>query len=101
MYNTNGIHDLPQHQKLLLESMVMLVSDKDLSSRFSALVVQDGKYDRLLRLLYDDIQKYETEVALFENDLQLSSASSLLADFSKASPKNNWRMTSTALSRSS
>lgn len=29
-----------------------------------ALVVQDGKYDRLLRLLYDDIQKYETEVAV-------------------------------------
>lgn len=28
-----------------------------------AMVAQDGKYDRLLRLLYDDIQKYETEVA--------------------------------------
>ena len=27
---------------------------------FAAL--QDGKYDRLLRLLYDDIEKYETEV---------------------------------------
>ncbi len=25
-------------------------------------VFQDGKYDRLLRLLYDDIEKYETEV---------------------------------------
>ena len=25
-------------------------------------MVQDGKYDRLLRLLYDDIEKYETEV---------------------------------------
>ncbi len=25
---------------------------------------QDGKYDRLLRLLYDDIEKYETEVRL-------------------------------------
>ena len=24
--------------------------------------LQDGKYDRLLRLLYDDIQKYEAEV---------------------------------------
>lgn len=24
--------------------------------------MQDGKYDRLLRLLYDDIEKYETEV---------------------------------------
>ena len=24
--------------------------------------MQDGKYDRLLRLLYNDIEKYETEV---------------------------------------
>lgn len=33
-----------------------------LASRALTLVVQDGKYDKLLRLLYDDIQKYETEV---------------------------------------
>ena len=34
---------------------------------------QDGKYDRLLRLLYDDIEKYETEVTFnlidFKNHL--------------------------------
>ena len=30
----------------------------------SCAVVQDGKYDRLLRLLYDDIEKYETEVCV-------------------------------------
>ena len=34
---------------------------------------QDGKYDRLLRLLYDDIEKYETEVRLilFDSNFQL------------------------------
>ena len=48
----------------------LFVSDKDLPL-VSALVAQDGKYDRLLRLLYDDIQKYETEVAVLELYVQL------------------------------
>ena len=42
----------------------MIGSDTDLASKLVALIVQDGKYDRLLRLLYDDIQKYETEVTV-------------------------------------
>lgn len=42
----------------------MIGSDTDLASQLLALIVQDGKYDRLLRLLYDDIQKYETEVTV-------------------------------------
>lgn len=42
----------------------MIVPDSDLASRVLACAVQDGKYDRLLRLLYDDIQKYETEVTV-------------------------------------
>ncbi len=36
-------------------------------SPFAAL--QDGKYDRLLRLLYDDIEKYETQVTSIPTDL--------------------------------
>ena len=81
VFNTANLNDSPpsvlskcmvavafkKHRSIrswLLVSKVMLVSDQDLSPRVPALVVQDGKYDRLLRLLYDDIQKYETEVSL-------------------------------------
>ena len=35
-------------------------------------VFQDGKYDRLLRLLYDDIEKYETEVTFILLSLNIS-----------------------------
>ena len=36
-------------------------------------VMQDGKYDRLLRLLYDDIEKYETEVDIDTLDTEVLS----------------------------
>ena len=35
--------------------------------------MQDGKYDRLLRLLYDDIEKYETEVDIDTLDTEVLS----------------------------
>ena len=47
-----------------------MVSTVFLASRALTLVVQDGKYDKLLRLLYDDIQKYETEVTIFCSRVQ-------------------------------
>lgn len=53
---------------------------------------KDGKYDRLLRLLYDDIEKYETEMldaddAILEQAMQTGAALKKARDLQKAARK--------------
>ncbi|KAL3152995.1 hypothetical protein ABBQ38_012023 [Trebouxia sp. C0009 RCD-2024] len=53
---------------------------------------KDGKYDRLLRLLYDDIQKYETEMldadeVVLEQAMQTGAALKRARDLQKAGRK--------------
>ncbi|KAL3140935.1 hypothetical protein ABBQ32_005465 [Trebouxia sp. C0010 RCD-2024] len=53
---------------------------------------KDGKYDRLLRLLYDDIQKYETEMldaddVILEQAMQTGAALKRARDLQKAARK--------------
>lgn len=53
---------------------------------------KDGKYDRLLRLLYDDIEKYETEMldaddAILEQAMQTGAALKRARDNQKAARK--------------
>ena len=89
VYGSSDVNDVMQHQELLRRQMSCLPPEKNLLSKVSALVVQDGKYDRLLRLLYDDIQKYETEVAFFEFHMPLFGSLCLLAESMPSSTEQN------------
>ena len=84
VHSSSGCNNVSQHQELLLLSRCMVAWDSSTALAWHqtclALLIQDGKYDRLLRLLYDDIQKYETEVGDLSCTCKCLTAVSLPAD---------------------